>query len=311
MGSIQTFCLHNLLGIGYTISEVSVALILTAASVLVSVGILRSVTYLVKSLRSTSKLSVDLSSIATSVHSSDLTADLGPNSDVHIVPDDRNASAFTLGWINPQVFLTTALVRDLGPDSLAIVIHHEMGHVARRDPLKYVILDSIAELFWFIPMVHHLVERARLRAELACDSIAISKGFSETDVARTLATVAGAPITQNSEPVPAFRSIQDHLEIRIRSLLGENPLALVRIPLKAILASSLIVPAILLSLSAAITARVDPGGYVTSIRDTSVACTEGHPAIDLFEQLGLECPHCCPATLSDKAQSPPSACHAN
>ena len=311
MESILTFCLHNFLGIGYTIFEVSVSLILAAASVVVSVGILRSVTYLVKSLHSTSKLSADLSSIATSVHSSDLTAGPGPDSHVNIVPDDLNAFAFTLGWINPRVFLTSALVRDLGPDSLAIVIHHEMGHVARRDPLKYAILNSIAELLWFIPMVRHLIERARLSAELACDSIACSKGFSETDVARTLAAVAGAPVTQNSGPIPAFRSVQDHLEIRIRSLLGENPLALFRIPHKAILASSLIVPAILISLSIAGTIRIDPGGYITLVRDTSVACTEGHPAIDLFEQIGLECPHCGPATLSEEAQPPPPTCHTN
>lgn len=305
MDNILTICFHQILGLLYSISDKSSKVIVLVFTILFIVGLIRAFTYWVSTLKSTAILRKNLDGISVRTSASDMSTITDPEIFVNVVPDDKTVTAFTLGFLKPEIYLTSGLIQKFDPDELAIVIHHESGHCARRDPLRSTIIGALSELLWFIPIIRRQADRLKIAAELACDSVAVKSGYDREDVASLLVQVAEGPNMLNPTPAPAFSSIIDQLEIRIRSLLGENILAITRIPLKIILASSLIVFSILLSSSAAITTHIDPGGLATSIQTTSEACTDGHPENDILQQFGISCPHCGPDSPNE---SPDPTC---
>lgn len=306
MDNILTICFHQILGLLYSISDKSSKVILVIFTILFIVGLIRAFTYWVSTLKSTAILRKNLDGISVRTSASDMSTITDPEIFVNVVPDEKTVTAFTLGFLKPEIYLTSGLIQKFDPDELAIVIHHESGHCARRDPLRSTIIDALSELLWFIPFVGKHSDRLKIAAELACDTVAVENGYARNIVAGLLLKVAKGPNMFNPTPTPAFSSIMDQLEIRVRSLLGENILAVTRIPLKIILASSLIVFSILLSSSAAITTHIDPGGLATSIQTTSEACTDGHPENDILQQFGISCPHCGPDSPNE---SPDPTCH--
>lgn len=299
MDNILTICFHQILGLIYSISETSSQVIMGLSVILLSTGLLRASIYVASTLRSTIRIRRQLPRISVLTRASEIASITDPEVFVNVVPNERSVTAFTLGLLKPEIFLTSGLVNKFDPDSIAIVIHHESGHCARRDPLVNTMIDILSELLWFIPIIRRQAERLKISAELACDSVAIENGYARNIVAGLLLKVAEGPNTLNPIPTSALSSIMDQLEIRIRSLLGENMLAITRIPWKLTLVSVLIALSILISSSTAIANHIDPGGLVTTIQDTSEACTDGHPENDLLLQIGISCPHCGPDSSNE------------
>ncbi len=306
MDNILTICLHQVLGVLYSISDKSSKVILVIFTILFVVGLIRAFTYWVSTLRSTAILKKDLDGISIRTSASEMSTITDPEIFVNVVQDEKTVTAFTLGFLKPEIYLTSGLIQKFDPDELAIVIHHESGHCARRDPLQSTIIDALSELLWFIPFVGKQSDRLKIAAELACDTVAVENGYARNIVAGLLLKVTEGPSMLNPTPTPAFSSIMDQLEIRVRSLLGENPLAITRIPLKLTLVSVLIALSIVISSSTAIASHLDPGGLATSIQTTSQACADGHPEIDIFQQFGISCPHCGPDSSNEPSDP---TCH--
>ncbi|MCX6646334.1 MAG: M56 family metallopeptidase [bacterium] len=310
MEKIITICFHRLLGIVYLISETAVLAIQVIAFALVAIGLVRASIFLTRTLISTSRLIDYLARVTFKQDICELLVSPDFPAEVNIIPENRYEAAFTLGWLKPGIYLTSGLIENLDPESLDIVIRHELGHCRRRDPLKHMILTAISEILWFIPLVKKYIERHKLLSEVACDMLAVKGGHDRLDVAKTLTSLAANPSWIIQTPKPAMSSINDNLELRVRSLLGENLKQLVRLPRKAIIVSSLIVTLIFLSTSAVLAARYDSSGLIENISTTAKSCEQGHPESDFFARMGIVCPHCGADAYSEPSESTPT-CHTN
>jgi beta-lactamase regulating signal transducer with metallopeptidase domain len=308
MEKITTICFHKLLEIVYLVSETAVIAIQVVAFGLVAIGLVRASIFLTRTLISTSRLIDYLARVTLRQDIAELLATPDFSAEVNIIPENRYEAAFTLGWLKPRIYLTSGLIENLDPESLDIVIRHELGHCRRRDPLKHMILEAGSEILWFVPLVRKYVDRFKLLSEVACDMAAVKGGHDRLDVAKTLTSLAENPAWIIQTPRPAMSSVNDNLELRVRSLLGENLKYLIQLPRKAIIISSLIVSLIFLSTSAVLAARYDSSGFVKNINTTAESCDKGHPEADFLAGMGIICPHCGTGSNKELSESAPT-CH--
>lgn len=77
--------------------------------------------------------------------------------------------AFSAGVLQPQVYLSTAAFAALEPGELAAVVAHERHHVARRDPLRLLLVRIAGDALFFMPALRRLSERYGALAEVAAD----------------------------------------------------------------------------------------------------------------------------------------------
>ena len=123
---------------------------------------------------------------------------------IAIVADPRPV-AFCAGFRRPGVFVTSGALARLAPDELEAVVEHEAHHVRRRDPLRLLVAQTLADAF-AIPSLRDLPARQLATADLAADAAAVAA----TGTSRPLAA--------------AMLRLPDPLPERVDQLLG-RPLA--------------------------------------------------------------------------------------
>ena len=72
-----------------------------------------------------------------------------------------------------SIVLPYSLAGILSPEQTAMVIAHERAHLSRNDPLYFLFLSWLDALFWFNLFLRQQTMRARLAAELACDTTVV------------------------------------------------------------------------------------------------------------------------------------------
>lgn len=149
-----------------------------------------------------------------------------PVIDVDGVPvrlaDCGDKVAFTVGLARPQIVVDRALFDALTHRERRALVHHEAGHVERRDPLTFAILRFATRAL--SPLGGEaLIHRWRLAAEMECDQRAAAKLGSATEVASALVKVARFRVDEsNREPSFALGMTGSDLRRRVVSLL-EGP----------------------------------------------------------------------------------------
>lgn len=83
--------------------------------------------------------------------------------------------AMTMGFIQPKIVLSTALMNLLDEDELDAVIAHEMLHQQNRDPLTIFLMTLFSATMWYIPILKWFNKQYRIMKELAADEFAIQK----------------------------------------------------------------------------------------------------------------------------------------
>lgn len=84
--------------------------------------------------------------------------------DVHIVPNDPRRSAFVIGPLRPQIFVSDSLVEVLDGDEMRAVILHEEHHRRQRDPLRGLALASWEQLLAWLPPSRRWIKRRYCRS---------------------------------------------------------------------------------------------------------------------------------------------------
>lgn len=84
---------------------------------------------------------------------------------------NRSKAAFTHGFLNPRIYISTGLLASLERDEKKAVFLHELHHRRRLDPLRFFLLNILKDSFFYIPAVKYLA------------SSAIAKGEHEADLA--------------------------------------------------------------------------------------------------------------------------------
>ena len=158
----------------------------------------------------------------------DVAAELGVRR-VRVALSDSGVPLTWGGW-RPVVLLPCeAIAWPLGLQRA--VLQHEMAHVKRGDYLGLLALEMCRVFHWPNPFVWHLLRRARMDQELACDDAAIRSGIAPSDYARHLVAVArtfalGTPAPVGALPVVGVSPLATRVAAALRREVNRRPLTL-------------------------------------------------------------------------------------
>ena len=95
----------------------------------------------------------------------------------------------TSGIIRPSILIPSHFEK-LDHEDQAMILHHELAHIQRRDVLVRVSLEAVAVVFWFHPIIWLMLKRYDLETEKACDDSVIHRGYPAHRYAEILLTAA-------------------------------------------------------------------------------------------------------------------------
>lgn len=134
---------------------------------------------------------------------------------VRLTPVDD--SAFVSGLWRPVIYCGRGLSDTLKVDELRAVMLHERAHQRSHDPLRLLLLETVAPVARLHRCGRAWLERAAAAREIAADRSALEHGASRGALASALLRVAPVP----GVGVPGFASA---VELRMRALLSiEQP----------------------------------------------------------------------------------------
>jgi len=133
------------------------------------------------------------------------------------IVDVPRAFAFAYGWIRPRICVSTGLVQLLDDHELEAVLHHEGWHVARRDPLRLLLAQTVGAAFASVPEIRRLVRLYLVAMEVAADRHVVAVMGHPRSLASALAKPMAPPVRG-----PAF---EGHAEARAAALAGVPPIA--------------------------------------------------------------------------------------
>lgn len=93
----------------------------------------------------------------------------GITAELRIVAESSAAAA--TGLRRQQIFIGDALLRER---SVTVALVHEAMHLHRRDPVRVLLITTMARLFWFNPLARSLRTQAMLAIESGCDEACVS-----------------------------------------------------------------------------------------------------------------------------------------
>ncbi len=123
------------------------------------------------------------------------------------------ALAFCGGLRRPNIYVSRGVVVRLRPQELDAVLLHELDHVRCREPLRRLLAWSLAEGFFFLPLLRWWSTLRRERAELRADQAAIASRGPQA-LARALLVLEDA-----SDPA-WLAALGRANEARVAQLLG-------------------------------------------------------------------------------------------
>src|SRR5690606_27588265 len=85
------------------------------------------------------------------------------------------AGPVVIGVLKPRIVVPADFARRFTVEERALVLAHERGHLARRDPMINAIAVLVRSLGWFNPLVHVAAAALRIDQELACDARVLAK----------------------------------------------------------------------------------------------------------------------------------------
>jgi hypothetical protein len=140
--------------------------------------------------------------------------------------DGATRSAFTVGVRSPVIVFDRLLWDALAIEERRAVLHHEQGHVERRDGLTLLVLRVCMTLYP-VPMGPRLLDDWRAAAESACDLYAAATLGDAGTVAGALVSVektrAQDPGSDAAGEAPAFGvAAGGDLERRVLALLDQD-----------------------------------------------------------------------------------------
>ncbi|GEM_PF-3437943 len=134
---------------------------------------------------------------------------------VHVV-SDVNLFSFCVGFLFPRIVMSSGLVDSLSDKELEAVLLHEQAHIQNFDPLKMIVGQTIASMFFFLPIFRELNKNMTTVNELLADNWTIQQQQTATFIKGAMKKILTAPDTDLAG-VPAI-SQPDSLETRIYQL---------------------------------------------------------------------------------------------
>lgn len=98
---------------------------------------------------------------------------LGLRRVVPVLASVRVATPALIGWIKPAVVLPLAVLTQMPPAQIDLVLAHELAHLKRFDHIANLFQVVLETLFFYHPAVHWISREARNERELCCDALAL------------------------------------------------------------------------------------------------------------------------------------------
>lgn len=98
---------------------------------------------------------------------------LGLRRMVPVLASVRVATPTLIGWIRPAVVLPLAVLAQMPPAQIDLVLAHELAHLKRLDHIANLFQVVLETLFFYHPVVHWISREARNERELCCDTLAL------------------------------------------------------------------------------------------------------------------------------------------
>ena len=154
----------------------------------------------------------------------DLCVELGIRRRVALLQSDHPSILIAWGWLRPRVLVPRDALGWPAGD-VAIVLRHELAHIARGDWLVQLLAECLRAFNWFNPVVWLLPARLRAESECACDDVVLRRGVEGPEYAERLLAMARALGTARrwsaSCPAPSMAR-RSSLERRVAAMLSSQ-----------------------------------------------------------------------------------------
>lgn len=206
-----------------------------------------------------------------------LAASHGALKQVRVIDGPAPNPAFAAGLVRPRVYLAADLQRELRLEELRALFRHELWHVRRRDPLRFVLLRVLARFFFWLPIIGSLSADLIEDAETLADDFA-ADATDPVEVAGALVAVARR--TGAALALAAGAGGVRPMERRVRRLLDEDA-APSPIPLRRLAISIAAVIALWGAVAAGTTSTASAASMTTSAEMAlhCSACSHTDPGI--------------------------------
>ncbi|MCM3117194.1 M48 family metalloprotease [Neobacillus sp. MER 74] len=159
------------------------------------------------------------------------------NDDI-VVINHNNPLAFTFGFANPVIVLSTTLIEMLDAKELEAVIYHETSHQRYYDGIKVFILQMISESIWYIPLTRWSYQNYRIMIELVADIYAINRMGSELGLGSALLKLIKKQLKINTNLTPAMVHFADStVDYRLQQLINPQQSIPVKVETRTIVIS--------------------------------------------------------------------------
>lgn len=160
---------------------------------------------------------------------------------------DRVATPLVYGFWSPVILLPVSLVTGAAPETLRVVLAHELWHLRRGDLWQTVAQRLVEAVLFYHPAVWWLSRQTEREREAACDAAAARVVGDGVPVATALLDVASLGVTT---PAAAMGFGGGSLAERVQRLLRPSEQPRVRVAWGGLLAMSMLSVAALVSLTA-------------------------------------------------------------
>lgn len=140
------------------------------------------------------------------------------------IVDQVEPIVFTFGFRKPQILISTGMLTIVSEEELIAILEHERWHCLQRDPWKGFVASTIANSFFFLPVIQKLRELYFLEKEILADQFAIQKSSKKVLVS-ALIKLASSSSHQTARAITPFvdSTLQDYRIDAIVSSDGKMP----------------------------------------------------------------------------------------
>ncbi len=133
-------------------------------------GLIYGLIYMIRSIRSTRKFAAAVAVRALPLPRAleAMTSDLQLPARVIFFASPRS-EAYSNGILRPTIAISSDCLNRLSESEIKAVLLHEASHVSRHDPLRFLILETIARVVFYIPFISSMVAHLRTVGEVAAD----------------------------------------------------------------------------------------------------------------------------------------------
>jgi beta-lactamase regulating signal transducer with metallopeptidase domain len=157
-----------------------------------------------------------------------------------------------VGWLRPLILMPVSALAGLSPEQLEALLAHELAHIRRYDYLVNIFQTVVETLGFYHPAVWWVSHKIRVERENCCDDLAVSVCSDKVGYARALTSMEEARFAKGDLAVAASGG---SLSRRIRRLIGTSSAENKRLGYVPIVISILLVMALMIPTTLAITAR--------------------------------------------------------